>query len=76
MGVKAKCGKCGDIIESTYRHDFKRCSCGSIFVDGGNDYFRCGGDFNLLLVKRDGKWESIAEQIKKEQAAKRDQNVI
>ncbi len=38
----AKCKKCGDEIESKYRHDFVRCSCGEIFVDGGKDYFRRG----------------------------------
>lgn len=39
----AKCKKCGDIIESVYRHDFVTCSCGSICVDGGKDYLRrCG----------------------------------
>jgi len=26
-----------------YRHDFVRCKCGAIFVDGGSDYFRRGG---------------------------------
>lgn len=40
----AKCKKCGDIIESKHRHDFVQCSCGAIFVDGGNDYIRRGGD--------------------------------
>lgn len=40
----AKCKKCGDIIESKFRHDFVECSCGSIFVDGGHDYIRRGGD--------------------------------
>lgn len=42
----AKCLKCGDIIESTHRHDFKFCSCGSIFVDGGKEYLRRGGELN------------------------------
>ena len=37
-----KCLKCGDIIESKYRHDFKMCSCESCFVDGGHDYVRVG----------------------------------
>ena len=37
-----KCLKCGDIIESKYRHDFVECSCGAIFVDGGHDYLRRG----------------------------------
>jgi Zn finger protein HypA/HybF involved in hydrogenase expression len=41
---KAKCRKCGDIIESTYRHDFKCCTCGAIFVDGGNDLMAFGYD--------------------------------
>lgn len=40
----AKCKNCGDIIESKSRHDFQICSCGSIFVDGGTDYIRRGGD--------------------------------
>ncbi len=34
------CSICGDIIESTCRHDFKQCSCGRVFVDGGLDYLR------------------------------------
>ena len=39
----AKCRKCGDIIESTFRHDFVWCKCKAIFVDGGKDYLRRGG---------------------------------
>lgn len=39
-----KCRLCGDIIESTFRHDFVRCSCGAVFVDGGKDYLRRGGE--------------------------------
>lgn len=38
----ARCGECGDEIESTHRHDFKSCTCGSLFVDGGKDYIRRG----------------------------------
>lgn len=40
----AKCKRCGDIIESKSVHDFQMCSCGSIFVDGGDEYIRRGGD--------------------------------
>ena len=37
------CRKCGDIIGSKHRHDFKSCSCGACAVDGGHDYLRrCG----------------------------------
>ena len=32
---KIKCKKCGDIIESTHRHDLKICKCGAVAVDGG-----------------------------------------
>lgn len=35
-----RCNRCGDIIESTHRHDFKTCSCGCVSVDGGLDYIR------------------------------------
>ena len=35
-----RCNHCGDVIESTYRHDFKTCSCGCVSVDGGHDYLR------------------------------------
>ena len=45
---RARCKKCGDVIESKYRHDFVSCKCAAIFVDGGNDYFRAGGDFKYF----------------------------
>ena len=37
-----RCKHCGDVIESTHRHDFKECSCERVFVDGGLDYLRRG----------------------------------
>lgn len=37
---KIKCKKCEDVIKSTYRHDFKMCSCEVVGVDGGHDYLR------------------------------------
>lgn len=38
-----RCRKCGDVIESSYTHDFKYCSCGAVAVDGGKEYLRrCG----------------------------------
>ena len=78
----ARCKNCGDVIESTHRHDFVSCKChkeaeylmehfsgkkytrdGSvtaeyrdyinkvstgIFVDGGKEYLRRGGNFAHL----------------------------
>ena len=41
---KVKCLECGEILESVHRHDFQSCECvNKTFVDGGNDYLRCGG---------------------------------
>ncbi len=37
---KIKCKKCGEIIESKHRHDFKFCKCGAVAVDDGKDYLR------------------------------------
>jgi hypothetical protein len=36
------CPKCRDSIFSRAQHDFRSCSCGEIFVDGGFSYTRVG----------------------------------
>ncbi len=41
---RARCKECGDVIESCFRHDFRRCSCMAIAVDGGYSYVRRCGD--------------------------------
>ena len=45
---KARCLKCKDEIESKHVHDFVSCLCGAIFVDGGNSYWRYGGDMEYF----------------------------
>jgi len=35
---KARCLLCNTIIESSHRHDYVKCKCGAIAVDGGKDY--------------------------------------
>ena len=50
---KIQCNMCGDVIESTSVHDFKRCKCGAVAVDGGHEYMkRCGNpeDINELSI--------------------------
>jgi hypothetical protein len=37
-----QCNLCNDVIESYHRHDFKKCSCKNVTVDGGLDYIRYG----------------------------------
>lgn len=34
------CLLCGDFIVSKHRHDFVKCTCGAIAVDGGQEYLR------------------------------------
>lgn len=63
MGTKLKCAICSDIIESKFRHNLVTCKCGAIFVDGGDEYTRTGGeDYNILMIdKEDGKWRTLEE---------------
>ena len=42
LSNQIKCLDCGDEIYSAHRHDFKYCTCGNVFVDGGMDYLRQG----------------------------------
>ncbi len=58
---KIKCKKCGDIIESTYRHDFRSCKCDAVSVDGGKDYLRrCG---NREDWEDMSEWEMVKECV-------------
>jgi hypothetical protein len=44
-----KCTKCNDIIESKHRHDFVKCSCKAVAVDGGTAYLKRVGDFQNYI---------------------------
>jgi hypothetical protein len=47
---KAQCRLCEDIIESKSRHDYVRCQCGEIAVDGGTDYRkRSAGNLSNII---------------------------
>lgn len=59
---KARCKNCDTIIESVHRHDWVKCKCldlnnpcsKGIYLDGGHDYIRCGGnqdDFDWIEPK-------------------------
>ena len=64
-----QCNLCGDIIESTYRHDFVECSCKACFVDGGRDYQRIGyeeeGCFTNLSVYENVPFRYKDEELNK-----------
>ena len=53
-----QCKHCGEIIESRHTHDFQVCKCGRVFVDGGLEYLRWGGE------RED--YEDLSEVEKKE----------
>jgi hypothetical protein len=38
-----RCLRCGDVIESNTVHEWVRCSCGAVGVDGGLHYRRRTG---------------------------------
>ena len=46
---KIQCKLCQDVIESSHCHDFKWCKCKNCAVDGGHDYLRRLGDYNLMI---------------------------
>ncbi len=43
---KIKCKRCGEVIESESRHDFKFCACGKVAIDGGLFYLKRSGNPN------------------------------
>ena len=64
---KIRCKKCGDIIESKFRHDFVQCSCGAVSVDGGTDYLARSFPGNLEnpeeAYEELSEWEDSNEKI-------------
>ena len=55
-----KCNHCGDVIESTHVHDFKWCSCKTVAVDGGKDYYK------RSFVNSPADFEELSEWEKEE----------
>jgi hypothetical protein len=51
-GPKIRCASCNDVIESTYRHDFVKCKCGKIGIDGGEDYCKTIGDPQDIIFEQ------------------------
>lgn len=54
-----ECRKCGQIIESKSVHDFVYCSCRSIFVDGGHEYLRRGGNLEDMIERSEMDYQEI-----------------
>ena len=73
---KIKCKKCGDIIESKTRHDFKRCTCKSVAVDGGHDYLRRIGNKedieDLSFIRKLVKIDTVGYEVIKDALCKKE----
>ena len=67
------CKQCAAILNSKHRHDFVMCQCpNETFVDGGNDYLRCGGkDMSKVLTPLTGAEARRLSQGLKEIIAKK-----
>ena len=59
MGERIKCKKCGEKLQSKYRHDFKMCKCETCYIDGGDDYCK------KKNKKEDIEWLDRKEKNKK-----------
>jgi|AntAceMinimDraft_11_1070367.scaffolds.fasta_scaffold50842_3 tRNA(Ile2) C34 agmatinyltransferase TiaS len=59
LSNKVQCHKCGDIIESKHRHDFKWCSCGNVAVDGGKSYLK-------RAFNEQGTWTELSKTRQEE----------
>lgn len=64
MRNRAKCKLCQEIIESMHRHDYVKCKCGEIFVDGGNDYLKAGATNWENFLRVDDEGNEIIVQVK------------
>ena len=66
-----QCKLCGEVIESTDRHNYVECKCGACAVDGGHDYLRgsfkekdCYIDLSVTEESDDIADKLIEENIK------------
>lgn len=66
-----QCKLCGEIIESTDRHQYVTCKCGACAVDGGHDYLRrsfrdkdCYTDLSVTVPLTEYKIERLQSLLK------------
>ena len=56
MRNRVKCRLCKEVIESRHRHEFVRCHCEAIAIDGGEEYPRqIGLPENFIHIDEEGK---------------------
>jgi hypothetical protein len=70
---RARCNKCKDLLHSKYTHDFVSCSCGAVFIDGGDSYRRMGGEIQDIIIVRDDDTEVPLAEL--EAARKKEEQI-
>jgi len=70
-GPEVRCTVCNTVIQSKHRHDFVWCKCNKenrdagIFVDGGSDYLRFGGDISRAEILVGGShWVPLTKHFR------------
>jgi len=69
-----QCKKCKDIIKSNHRHDYVRCKCGAISIDGGFDYCRLGFQDSSQLKELYYEDEAGNKQYRAKEEVKKDRS--
>ncbi len=70
MRNRAKCRRCGAIIESMHRHDHVYCDCKEISVDGGDCYWKLSARNYLNFIRLDDEGNEVIEEPTKEKTNK------
>lgn len=60
-----RCNRCGEVIESKYRHDYVTCKCRCCSVDGGHDYLRRGFKTSQADYTELSQWEEDGEDAER-----------
>lgn len=62
-----RCNHCMNVLISHHAHDYKECSCGKVFIDGGTDYLRRGysaiEDYTEMSLYSDNPFELLRHFI-------------
>lgn len=45
---RVRCLRCGEVIESKHLTDYKTCQCGAVYVGGGIEKVRQGGEWEFF----------------------------
>ena len=67
---QARCLKCGDVVRSKNRHDFRYCKCGNMHVDGGSWYIKRGAEDLSMIEEQSEFFADVKERHEKRTTTK------